>query len=193
VSASADLISRGISIRDRFIAADEVHSLLECARARLANGDFAPARVGTQGKAQRREEIRGDFTCWLREPLFPAELALLQKLDALRLELNRDATLGLFDLELHYAQYPPGAGYARHVDQPLGTTRRRVSLVLYLNTNWEPAHGGVLRIHETDSQYLDVEPLAGRLVAFLTLGREHEVLSARRERLSISGWFCGRG
>jgi SM-20-related protein len=193
VSASADLISSGISIRDRFVSTDEVHSLLECARARLACGDFAPARVGSQGKAQRREEIRGDFTCWLREPLYPAELALLRQLDTLRLELNRDATLGLFDLELHYAQYPPGAGYARHVDQPLGTTRRRVSLVLYLNTDWEPKHGGELRIHETDSRYLDVEPLAGRLVSFLTLGREHEVLPARRERLSISGWFCGRG
>jgi SM-20-related protein len=192
VSTSADLSDRGISIRDHFITGVEVHSLLECARVRLERGDFAAARVGSLGKAQRREEIRGDFTCWLREPLFPAERALFERLDALRLELNRDAILGLFDLELHYAQYPAGAGYARHVDQPLGTTRRRVSLVLYLNADWEARHGGVLRLHESDSEALDIEPVAGRLVCFLTPGREHEVLPARRERLSISGWFRAR-
>jgi SM-20-related protein len=192
VSTSADLRDRGISIRDHFISGAEVQALIDCARARLARGDFVAARVGSQGKAQRREEIRGDFTCWLREPLFPAELALFELLDVLRLELNREATLGLFDLELHYAQYPSGAGYARHVDQPQGTTRRRVSLVLYLNADWEPQHGGVLRIHESDSQALDIEPVAGRLVCFLTPGREHEVLPARHERLSISGWFRAR-
>jgi SM-20-related protein len=183
---------RGISIRDRFIASEQVQELRECARLRQARGDFTAARVGSQGNAQRREEIRGDFTCWWREPLYPPERGLLDQLEALRLELNREATLGLFDLELHYARYPRGAGYARHVDQPLGTTLRQVSLALYLNMDWEPDHGGVLRIHESDSQALDIEPVGGRLVCFLTPGREHEVLPARRERLSISGWFRGR-
>jgi SM-20-related protein len=192
VSTSAELRSRGISIRDRFIASAQIHDLLQCAYARQARGDFAAARVGGLAGAQRREKIRGDFTCWLREPLFPAEHSLLKQLEQLRLELNRDAYLGLFELELHYARYPPGAGYARHVDQPLGTTLRKVSLVLYLNVDWEPPDGGVLRIHETNDRTLDIEPVGGRLVCFLTPGREHEVLPARRERLSISGWFRGR-
>lgn len=192
MSTSAELVSIGISIRDRFIAAARIHDLLQCAYARQARGDFAAARVAGLAGAQRREEIRGDFTCWLREPLFPAEHSLLKQLEELRLELNREATLGLFELELHYARYPPGAGYARHVDQPLGTTLRKVSLALYLNVDWEPPDGGVLRIHETDDRALDIEPVGGRLVCFLTPGREHEVLPARRERLSISGWFRGR-
>jgi SM-20-related protein len=117
----------------------------------------------------------------------------MDRLEALRLELNREATLGLFEMELQYARYPPGAGYARHVDQPLGTTLRKVSMVLYLNVDWEPHHGGLLRLHETDNLFLDIEPIAGRLVCFLTQGREHEVLPAQRDRLSISGWFRGRG
>jgi len=192
VSASADLSSRGISIQDRFIASEQVQALRECAHARQVRGDFAAARVGSQGSAQRREEIRGDFTCWLREPFYAPERSLVERLEALRLEMNREATLGLFDLELHYARYPRGAGYTRHVDQPLGTTLRQVSLVLYLNVGWEPDHGGVLRIHESDSQAMDIEPVGGRLVCFLTQGREHEVLPARRERLSISGWFRRR-
>jgi len=192
VSASADLRAGGISVRDQFIASVQTQALLQCAQARQARGDFSPARVGSRADAQRREDIRGDFTCWLREPLFPAERSLLNRLEELRLELNREATLGLFELELHYARYPPGAGYAPHVDQPLGTTQRQVSLVLYLNTDWQPADGGMLRLHETDDRTLDIEPVGGRLVCFLTPGRVHEVLTARRERLSISGWFRGR-
>ena len=192
MSASADLTLSGISIRDQFIAPAQIQALLQCAEARQARGDFAPARVGRRASAQRRDDIRGDFTCWLGEPLYPAERSLLDRLERLRLELNLEATLGLFELELHYARYPPGAGYARHVDQPQGTTQRQVSLVLYLNADWQPADGGVLRLHETSDRILDIEPVGGRLVCFLTAGRVHEVLMARRERLSISGWFRGR-
>ena len=192
MSASADLKTRGISIRDQFVSAAEVLGLQKCANDRQSRGDFAAARIGTQASAQRREEVRGDFTCWLREPFHRAERALLDRLEDLRLELNREAYLGLFELELHYALYPPGAGYAQHVDQPHGTTHRKVSVVLYLNADWGPNDGGVLRIHDANTQILDVEPLGGRLVCFLTPGREHQVLPARRDRLSISGWFRGR-
>jgi SM-20-related protein len=191
VSAGAELTLGGISIRDQFIAPALTCALVQCAQARQARGDFAAARIGS-ADAQRREDIRGDFTCWLCEPLYPAERSLLDQLEELRLELNREATLGLFELELHYARYPPGAGYARHVDRPQGSTQRLVSLVMYLNADWQPADGGVLRLHEGDDRTLDVEPLGGRLVCFLTPGRVHEVLTARRERLSISGWFRGR-
>ena len=70
VSASADLRARGISVRDQLVACAQTQALLQCAQARQARGDFAPARVGSRADAQRREDIRGDFTCWLREPLF---------------------------------------------------------------------------------------------------------------------------
>jgi SM-20-related protein len=192
-SVSAELRAGGISIRDQFASAAEVLALRECADARESRGDFAPARVGRQGKERRRDHIRGDFTCWLNEPLLPPERLLMQRMEELRLELNRDAFLGLFELELHYARYPAGAAYSRHVDQPQGSTQRKLSLVLYLNSGWQSADGGVLRIHNANDDFVDVEPIAGRLVCFLTPGREHEVLPAGRERLSISGWFRGRG
>jgi len=191
-SVSADLSAAGISIRDQFASAAEVSALRECARTRESRGEFAPARVGRQGAERRRESVRGDFTCWLSAPLLPPERLLLERLEELRRQLNRDAYLGLFELELHYARYPAGAAYSRHVDQPLGSTQRRLSLVLYLNSEWQSTDGGVLRIHHADEGFVDVEPIAGRLVCFLTPGREHEVLQARRERLSISGWFRER-
>jgi SM-20-related protein len=189
---SADLRASGISIRDQFVSGADVLALRECARTRELRGDFAPARIGRQGAERRRDHIRGDFTCWLSEPLLRAERLLMRRLEELRLQLNRDAFLGLFELELHYARYPAGAAYSRHVDQPMGSTQRKVSLVLYLNQDWQPTDGGILRIHITDDQFVDVEPIAGRLVCFLTPGREHEVLQAQCERLSISGWFRGR-
>lgn len=195
----ADLSSIGISIRDQFISDAEVQALRECAHVRESRGEFAPARIGGEGAQQRRESIRGDFTCWLREPLLPMEQVLQRRMEELRLQLNREAFLGLFELELHYARYPPGSAYARHVDQPLGNSQRRVSLVLYLNPGWQRSDGGVLRIHDAkdgdaDAKdgFIDVEPLGGRLVCFLTPGREHEVLEARCERLSISGWLRAR-
>ncbi|HMH29942.1 MAG TPA: 2OG-Fe(II) oxygenase [Steroidobacteraceae bacterium] len=189
---SADLRASGISIRDQFVSGADVLALRECARTRELRGDFAPARIGRQGAERRRDHIRGDFTCWLSEPLLRAERLLMRRLEELRLQMNRDAFLGLFELELHYARYPAGAAYSRHVDQPMGSTQRKVSLVLYLNQDWQPTDGGILRIHITDDQFVDVEPIAGRLVCFLTPGREHEVLQAQCERLSISGWFRGR-
>jgi SM-20-related protein len=189
VNAGAELSSGGISIRDQFISDAEVQELRACAHARESRGEFAAARIGGQGAQQRRESIRGDFTCWLREPLLPMEQVLLRRMEELRLQLNREALLGLFELELHYAKYPPGSAYARHVDQPLGTSQRRVSLVLYLNPEWRRTDGGMLRIHDAQDGFIDIEPLGGRLVCFLTSGREHEVLEARSDRLSISGWF----
>jgi SM-20-related protein len=188
----ASLRADGIWIQDQFLAPALIRALVDCAQLRRARGDFTAARIGAAHGVQRRAEIRGDSTCWIAAPLFPPERALLDELEGLRLELNRAAWLGLFELELHYALYPPDAGYARHVDQPHGRTQRRVSLVLYLNEGWVRALGGELRIFDAAGGHRDVEPIGGRLVCFLTSGREHEVLPTARDRLSISGWFRAR-
>jgi SM-20-related protein len=187
-----ELCADGIVVRDRFLTAAQVSVLIRCANTRRERGDFTAARIGAAGKAQRRAEIRGDSICWLTEPLFAAELELLGTLEELRLQLNRGALLGLFELELHYAWYPPGAGYIRHVDRPQRRDGRRVSLALYLNEAWAKPDGGELRYYPDNRGHRDIEPLGGRLVAFLTEGREHEVLPTRCPRLSLTGWFRGR-
>jgi SM-20-related protein len=106
--------------------------------------------------------------------------------------LNRGLYLGLHEIELHYACYPPGAGYARHIDQPHGHAARRLSSIVYLTEDWREADGGLLRCSADRGGFREIEPRAGRLVLFLTEGREHEVLRTSRERLSITGWFLGR-
>jgi SM-20-related protein len=185
-------IADGISVQDRFLSQSQVCALADCANLRHARGDFGAARIGSEQSLQRREDIRGDSICWIAAPLLPPEQTLLEQLEEVRLELNAQAWLGLFELELHYAWYPPGAGYARHVDQPQGRAQRQVSLVLYLNEGWTAAAGGELRIFDAAGGHRDIEPIAGRLVCFLTPGREHAVLATRHDRLSITGWFRAR-
>src|ERR1700753_1712440 len=149
-------------------------------------------RAHRRGRDRAKPGAASGGPCWLQQPLWPPESALLEQMEALRLQLNRDALLALFELELHYAKYPPGAGYARHLDQPRGSVMRKVSVVLYLNCDWQDTDGGELRIHQDDGSYIDVRAVAGRVVWFVTADREHEVLAARRERLSISGWVRAR-
>jgi SM-20-related protein len=84
----------------------------------------------------------------------------------------------------------------RRVRAPCGSTAgaraAQVSLVLYLNEGWTSAAGGELRLFDAAGGHRDIEPVAGRLVCFLTPGREHEVLPTQCARLSISGWFRAR-
>lgn len=189
---AAALCAQGLCVQDQYADASLVRDLAACARGRWERGEFAPARVGTAGRTERREQIRGDRICWLAEPLLAAEAQLLGALEHLRLALNREATLGLFDLEMHYARYEPGAAYARHVDQPQGRDQRRVSVVLYLNSDWDNAHGGSLRVFDGARAIREIEPVGGRLVCFLSAGLEHEVLPSMRARLSLTGWFRSR-
>ncbi len=189
---AAALLAHGVAVQDGFSAPQLTTALLACAGLRRDRGDFAAARIGAPRRRRRREDLRGDYTCWLGEPLWPAERAIVEDFEQLRLALNRSAFLGLFELEMHYAWYPPGAGYARHVDRHEGSDQRQVSLVLYLNPGWEPGAGGELRLFHAHHGATDIEPLGGRLVCFLSDGLEHSVLPTRDHRWSMTGWFRRR-
>lgn len=185
-------LADGIAVQDDFVAPQLLRELIECAAVRRHRGEFTPARVGAAGQARREPHIRGDSTAWIAGELGAAERSLLADFEALRLRLNGAGYLGLFDLETHYACYPPGAGYERHVDRPRGTRGREVSLVLYLNEHWDASAGGQLRFFEASGGHRDVDPLPARLVCFRSASWEHAVLPTRRRRLSIAGWFCTR-
>ena len=104
-------------------------------------------------------------------------------MDSLRQALNASLFLGLEDFECHFALYPPGAYYQKHVDRFRDDDARTVSAVLYLNDAWLPEHGGALRLHLPQRQ-VDIQPTGGSLVVFMSAGTEHEVLPASRDRLS---------
>ena len=114
-------------------------------------------------------------------------------MDSLREAMNRGLYLGLEDFESHFALYPPGAFYLKHVDRFRDDDRRMVSAVIYLNDDWLPEHGGQLRMYLAEDVEHDVVPIGGCLVVFLSGEVPHEVLPATRERLSLTGWFRRRG
>jgi SM-20-related protein len=164
--------------------------------AARAVGGLRAAGVGTGERYRVAGDMRGDEIRWLGPASASvAQQNVLSRLDAMRRSLNRELQLGLFEFEGHFALYPPGAGYRRHHDQHRGSQARVLSCVLYLNADWNAEDAGQLRLYLDPSgaeDYRDVLPEGGTLVCFLTDRFWHEVLPARRERLSLTGWFRRR-
>jgi SM-20-related protein len=192
--ACAAVAAESSAVIPDFLPAPIVAALAATARRRDAAGEFRAAGIGCGAGRSERSDIRGDRTLWLDDQVHaPAERALWQALEQLRIALNEATFLGLFAFEGHYALYPPGTFYRRHRDRFRDDDARVLSCVLYLNEAWTPADGGVLRLYSCGNRSRDVVPVGGTLVCFLADRFEHEVLPATRERWSIAGWFRRRG
>lgn len=181
---------------DDLFEADAIRALAAEATALWRSGGFRPAGIGRGDNWERRPEIRDDYVHWPdSEPSATALVRYLDVTECLRLAINRSCFLGLFTLEHHFAAYPPGARYRRHVDQFRGITDRAVTVIVYLNKRWLAEDGGQLRLY-TDApmpgNYVDIAPLAGRVVLFESPRFYHEVLPATRLRLSLTGWYRRR-
>lgn len=187
-----DLAARGWSLQSSFLPSDVTHKLADECRRRHAEGTLAPASVGRGEEQAVREGIRGDHIHWLEAGQAEVCDAYLALMDELRRTLNRELFLGLEEFECHFAFYPPGAFYQTHLDRFRDDDSRCVSAVLYLNPDWQPADGGELRMHFADGSNLDVPPLSGDLLVFLSGDFPHEVLVTRTDRLSLTGWFRRR-
>jgi SM-20-related protein len=90
---------------------------------------------------------------------------------------------------MHYAVYPPGKFYQKHLDSFQGSNRRKISFVLYLNQDWQTEQGGQLRLYLEDDQIKDVNPEGGTLVCFVSSELYHEVLITTQTRYSPTGWM----
>ena len=188
-----DLAEQGWSLQPQFIASSLTLELAEECRKRAAQGALAPAGVGRGAQQQIREGVRGDHIQWLEAGQADACDQYLQIVDGLRLALNQGLYLGLEDFEGHFALYPLGAFYQKHVDRFRDDDRRAVSAVFYLNEDWQAEQGGALRLYLPNGETRDVLPQAGSLLLFLSADMPHEVLPASRDRLSLTGWFRRRG
>lgn len=173
-----------------FLNPELAAALLEEVMAHDRAARLERAGIGRGTDHTLAENIRGDRTRWL-DGSSPAQLALLDRMEALRLTINRHLMLGLFDYEAHFALYPAGSFYKRHLDSFHGARDRIVTTVLYLTPDWRPEDEGYLRIYapQSDERLAEVRPEAGTLACFLSEEIPHEVLPTRRERTSIAGWF----
>jgi SM-20-related protein len=188
-----DLAEQGWSLQPVFAPQTLTLELADECRKRAARGELIPASIGRGSGQEVREGVRGDRIQWLDSGLSPACDQYLALMDGLRQGLNRELYLGLDDYECHFAWYPPGAFYQKHLDRFRDDDRRAVSAVFYLNPDWQAEQGGALRLYLADETTRDVQPQAGSLLVFLSADLPHEVLPASRERLSLTGWFRRRG
>jgi SM-20-related protein len=188
-----DIESTGYAVVPEFLPVDVVAALRARADALDAADELSAAGVGRGGRRVVDAATRGDRIRWLdAHDDDAAEGVLRDALETLRLELNRVLALGLFEMEMHYALYPPGARYAPHVDRFRDDDARVLSCVLYLNERWSADDGGALRLQLEAREPLDILPEGGTLVAFLSARFVHEVLPARRARWSVTGWLRRR-
>jgi SM-20-related protein len=176
------------AIIDQFVSTQLCHSLQADLDALDRAGDFHKAGIGHGTNLDTKTAVRGDRISWFDPAkLTAAQSDLWLKLEELRFALNRKLYLGLDHFEAHYAVYKPGAAYAPHLDRFKDDDRRVVSAILYLNDAWQESDGGQLRLGNQGTTL--VEPLAARLLTFLSGEMMHEVLKTNRERRSVSVWF----
>lgn len=191
----------GLCVCPAFLAAATLARLATDLEQIHAADGFARAGTGRGAGHDVRDRVRRDDVHWLdRAAPTAAQLLLWIELDALQQAFNRTLYLGLSELRGHYAAYPAGGFYQRHRDRfavdahdhaspdHAAADARIVSIIIYLNRDWQAGDGGELRIYDADA-YRDVDPVGGTLVCFLSAEREHEVLPSHRERQSFAGWF----
>ncbi|TGY89324.1 2OG-Fe(II) oxygenase [Marinicauda algicola] len=148
----------------------------ECV-AMAAAGALKTARIGRGEALAKDTGFRKTQIAWL-DGSTPAQRAFLDGAEALRLQINRALYAGLFEFEAHFAAYPEGGFYKRHLDAftapvkgstPAAVLGRRaersriVSLVAYLDDAWTPGDGGELAVWEHVPLDADGRPDLDRL------------------------------
>lgn len=179
-------------VSDSLVGHELASALRDEALSALSSGDFRDAAIGRELTKRTDSSIRSDQILWWPERADSiAKAEYLTFLEQLMEAVNPTLYLGLRQFEGHYARYDTGAFYKKHVDQHRGVGLRRLSVILYLN-DFEAHEGGELVLYkhdQVDKELARVTPRFGRLAMFLTEDFPHEVLLAKKPRLSVTGWL----
>ena len=188
-----DLEQQGYSVQKDFFSIEFTQSLKETLSSFHQQGMLKQAGIGRNNNFHIEQSIRSDEISWFDEnDLNDAQKIFLDSTKNLQNEINLRFFLGLFEFEVHFALYSPNAFYKRHLDQHKNQETRVISLICYLNDNWKKDDGGELQIYLRNGEIISVLPEAGTVVCFMSAEFEHEVLPAKRERASLTGWFRKR-
>ena len=184
-------------IAEDFFDVEEVKQMRTILLQKYEEDNFKKAAIGNKLNETIEKTVRGDFILWINEKdAGVAEKIFFSKINSLVDYLNRTCFLGILQKEFHYAVYPKGTFYKRHLDTFQNDDRRKLSLVCYLNDeNWKPENGGELVIYKNEKGIevpRSIYPLPGRVVIFESQILEHEVKPVNTTRLSITGWLKTR-
>jgi SM-20-related protein len=186
------LADKGYGVLKDAIHEQLIDRLIDDCKSREATGDMERATVGREDNHILATRIRRVDAAWL-DGSTDGEAAFLALTERIRTAINRRLFLGLFEFEAQFLTYPPGGFYQRHLDSLRGARNRIVSLVVYLNRDWQPADGGTLDIWSAPDDFetpaATVEPRAGTVVLMLSEEIPHAVRAANTTRRVIAGWF----
>ena len=186
------LATQGWVVFPQFMSASQVEACRQQALTYHADGRFTPASIGRGASQTINSQVRQDAIFWLNDSEQGMAGEFQAWTHALIQALNETLYLGLVEAELHFALYPEGGFYQRHIDNFKASSARLITVILYLNQHWTQDQGGELRIYLENEQVMDIAPQAGTLVIFLSERFEHEVLPTQQERLSLTGWLRRR-
>ncbi|WP_242203189.1 2OG-Fe(II) oxygenase [Aestuariivivens insulae] len=189
----SDIANQQYCIVDHFFTNEEVHLLREGLLKAFEKEAFKKAAIGNRLNETLERSIRGDIIFWMDEAKATDDEALFfNKINDFIAYLNKTCFLGILHKEFHYAIYPKGTFYKKHIDTFQNDDRRKLSFVCYLNEEgWEPAYGGELVLYLNEGEKR-IYPLPGRVVIFESQVIEHEVKPVNKKRLSITGWLKTR-
>ena len=188
-----DLDQQGWSVQEQFFSTELTQQLSETLTSFRQQGLLKQAGIGRKNDFHIEQSIRSDEIKWFDEnSTNEYQKKYLEISHQLQEAINQRFYLGLFELEVHFALYSPNAFYKRHLDQHKNQDTRVITLISYLNESWLDDDGGELQLYLNNGKTISVLPKAGTLVCFLSPDFEHEVLPAKRERMSLTGWFRKR-
>jgi SM-20-related protein len=193
----SDIANHQYSIIEDFFTLKDVMLLRQSLLEKHEEDKFKKAAIGNRVNEVVIKSVRGDIILWIDEAKAnQAEALFFDKINDLIRYLNRTCFLGILQKEFHYAIYPTGTYYKRHIDTFQNDDRRKLSLVCYLNDeNWKAENGGELVLYlnkEGQEEEKVIYPFPGRVVIFESQLIEHEVKPVNTERLSITGWLKTR-
>jgi SM-20-related protein len=183
-----ELADKDFVVVDNFIP-EELYQLMSTFFRENDDRDkLRKAGIGSTGEFQVESSVRGDYIYWVDRTRDNQLAPVFDLLDELILNLKQICFLSVSGSEFHFAKYPAGSFYKRHLDQFHNRNNRQITVLIYLNDCWKKGDGGELKLYLENGDLL-VEPLARRLILFKSEAIEHEVLKTRVPRYSFTGWL----
>ncbi len=185
-AALDELATQGWSEAHEIFPLDYCAGLAQECQKLHAAGKMDKSAIGRGISKSIESKIRGDDIFWLdNHPFF-------ENLDFMLQALNESFFLGLKQFEAHFAFYPPGAGYEKHLDNSRGQNNRKITFLLYLNEIWQETDGGKLVLYnpqEPTKMICKIAPKLGTFILFRSDLFPHEVEKSSANRCSLTGWF----
>lgn len=202
LSVVTDLNKYGVCVVDDFLGPERADHILGEVRDLHQRGVFCDGQVVSRNvQDHARGRIRGDKITWVTggEPNCGCIGQLVSLVDKLVANANKHQDAGelakyniAWRTQAMVACYPgEGAHYVKHVDNPDGDGRC-ITAIYYINKDWRPEDGGVLRIYpEGSNQVAEITPVFDRMLFFWSDRRNpHEVLPANfTSRYAITVWY----